>query len=126
MKNYCALNKNIVSAAYRVFDKLGKGFLEKVYQNALKLELDRLGYSVTTEARIDVRYDGVVVGTYYADVLVDDAKVDNGLIIEIKACKSIIKPHIRQVKNYLKATGIMNGLIINFGRDELQMTRVFG
>jgi GxxExxY protein len=105
------LTGQVIAAAYEVHRTLGHGFLEKVYENALVIELQRRGLRATQQAEIAVAYKGEPVGTYYADVLVDDV-----VICEVKAVEAINSAHQAQLLNYLKATRIKVGLIINFGR----------
>ena len=99
----------IKKACIMVRKVLGNGFLEKVYENSLKIELSKLGFQVNTQKEIQVKYDGKVVGQYYADIVVDDK-----IIIELKTVDKIIQIHRLQILNYLKATGFKLGLIINF------------
>lgn len=105
-----ALTERVIGCAYRVHNGLGAGFLEKVYENAMCLELDRSGISVRQQAPIPVTYRGQVVGDFAADLLIDDR-----LVVELKAVQQIIKEHEVQLVNYLAATGIEDGLLINFG-----------
>jgi len=100
----------IIKAFYKVYNTLGYGFLEKVYGNALAIELRNLGLEVTQEARIVVYYDGQVVGEYLADLLVAGV-----VIVELKAVKGLLKEHEAQLLNYLKATPHEVGLLLNFG-----------
>ena len=100
----------VTAANYVVYNTLGYGFLEKGYENALILELQKRGLSVKQQMPIKVYYEGHVVGEYCADLLVNDA-----VIVELKAVEQIIKSHEFQVVNYLKATEIEIGLILNFG-----------
>jgi GxxExxY protein len=100
----------IIKAFYTVYNTLGYGFLEKVYRNALTIELRKLGLDVIQEARITVYYDGQVVGEYFADLLVASA-----VIVELKAVKSLLSEHEAQLLNYLKATPYEVGLLLNFG-----------
>jgi GxxExxY protein len=104
------ITEKIIGAAYKVHNTLGSGFLEKVYQNSLAIELKSLGFIVEVEKPIKVYYFGDVVGNYIADITVDDK-----VIIEIKAIKELSGIHEVQLVNYLKATGIEVGLLINFG-----------
>jgi len=104
------ITEKIIGAAYKVHNTLGSGFLEKVYQNSLAIELQSLGFIVEVEKPIKVYYFGDVVGNYIADITVDDKA-----IIEIKAIKELSDIHEVQLVNYLKATGIEVGLLINFG-----------
>jgi len=94
----------------KVYAKLGYGFLEKVYENALALELRRLGLKIEQQARIEVHYDGVVLGEYYADLLVDGV-----VIVELKAIQRLGPEDEAQLLNYLRATPYEVGLLLNFG-----------
>ena len=110
---------DIIGAAQEVHRQLGFGFLEKVYASALTFELSARGHSVTAEAPIDVAYKGHTAGVYFADLLVDGA-----VICEIKAVQRLLPEHEAQLLNYLKATGIKVGLLLNFGRPSLQVRRM--
>jgi GxxExxY protein len=101
----------ILGAFYKVYNVLGYGFLEKVYENAIVLELIKLGFKVTQQESINVYYDGVVVGDYFADVVINDL-----IIIELKAAESLRDEHVAQLTNYLKATDKEVGLLLNFGK----------
>jgi len=103
--------EKIIACAYKVHNTLGSGFLEKVYENALTIELEKNGFKVENQKGIKVFYDGKPVGEYFADLLVDDK-----IIIELKVASAIDKMHEAQLLNYLKATGVRLGLIINFGK----------
>jgi GxxExxY protein len=100
----------IIKAFYVVYNTLGYGFLEKVYRNALAIELRKLGLDVIQEARIAVYYDGQVVGEYFADLLVAGV-----VIVELKAVQRLLSEHEAQLLNYLKATPYEVGLLLNFG-----------
>ena len=104
------LTDAVICCFYNVYNVLGYGFLEKVYDNSLHYELTKRGISVTGQYPIPVYYDEKVVGEYFADLL-----VENSLIIEIKATKCILPEHEAQLLNYLKATEIEVGLLLNFG-----------
>ncbi|HFE65990.1 MAG TPA: GxxExxY protein [Chloroflexi bacterium] len=104
------LTSGIINAFYHVYNQLGYGFLEKVYENALAHELRKRGYTVIQQAALEVVYDNVVVGNYFADMLVNDA-----VILELKAAEEISKRHLAQLLNYLKASKIDVGLLLNFG-----------
>jgi GxxExxY protein len=93
-----------------VYHQLGYGFQEKVYQNAMALRLRRMGLKVEPQARIEVYYDGEIVGEYFADLLVEDA-----VIVELKAGQRITEEHKAQLINYLRATPYEVGLLLNFG-----------
>jgi GxxExxY protein len=100
----------IIGAAYRVYNTLGSGFLEKVYENALLIELESEGFKVQQQAPIKVIYNGKKIGEYFADLLVEEK-----VIVELKAVTEVTRAHEVQLINYLRATGIRVGLLINFG-----------
>jgi GxxExxY protein len=104
------LTEGIIKVFYKVYNALGYGFLEKVYENAIVLELGKEGINAIAQAPIKVLYEGHVVGEYFADILVDDK-----VIIEIKAVKQLAPEHEAQLLNHLKATDIEVGLLLNFG-----------
>lgn len=110
----------IIGAFYLVYNMLGYGFLEKVYRNALMHELRKRGFKVECEVPIKVYYDGVIVGDYYADLIVNDL-----VILEVKSVGAIFSEHEAQLTNYLKATGIEVGLILNFGPRPEFRRRIF-
>jgi GxxExxY protein len=104
------LTGKIIGAFFDVYSVLGYGFLEKVYENALALELRKMGLRIEQQKRITVYYDGQEMGEYFADIVV------NGIIIvELKAVRQLLKEHEAQLLNYLKATTIEVGLLLNFG-----------
>lgn len=113
------ITHEILSSAFEVSNQLGVGFLEKVYENALKVELEQRGLRVETQKRIVISYKGEVVGTYMIDLL-----VEGKVIIEVKNAENIIPNYKAQLMNYLKATGIKVGLIINFGKTKVQFERI--
>ena len=121
MKSYKhrEITEKIIGAAQRVHNTLGYGFLEKVYQNSLVIELRTLGFDVRVEQPIAVHYRDEIVGNYVADIVVDEK-----VILEIKAVKELSEIHEVQLVNYLKATGIEVGLLINFGRSVTVKRRV--
>lgn len=110
----------VIGAAMRVHSALGPGFLESVYQNALIWELQKLGLKIDAQRPITVRYDGQVVGLFTADLLVNES-----LILELKANQLLAKAHEVQLVNYLVATGIDEGLLLNFGAEKLEYKRKF-
>ena len=110
----------VIGAAMRVHSALGPGFLESVYQNALIWELQKLGLKIDAQRPITVRYDGQVVGLFTADLLVNES-----LIFELKANQLLAKAHEVQLVNYLVATGIDEGLLLNFGAEKLEYKRKF-
>ena len=105
------LTEKIIKAFYIVYNKLGYGFLEKVYENALVIELKKMGFNVLQQQKIVVKYDGYRVGEYFADLVINDV-----IIIELKAAESLIEEHKNQLINYLKATEKEVGLLLNFGK----------
>ncbi len=122
MKNQDYLNKiseKIIGCAFTVSNTLGSGFLEKVYQNALVIELLNEGLEVEKEKAITIFYQGKVVGEYFADIL-----VNRQIIIETKAVQSLNEIHQAQLLNYLKATKLPLGLLINFGTPKVQIKRM--
>jgi GxxExxY protein len=110
---------DIIGAAQRVSSGLGCGFLEKVYENALALELRRNGHRVSQQHAVDVRYLQEIVGQYYTDLLVDGC-----VVVELKSVPSLGNNHRAQCLNYLRATGLRLSLLLNFGRPRLQYERV--
>ena len=105
------LTNRIICAFYNVYNILGSGFLEKVYENALVIELKKIGLTVSQQESVKVYYDGMQVGDYYADIIVNAL-----VILELKAAESLKNEHFAQLTNYLKATDIEVGLLLNFGK----------
>ncbi len=103
--------EKIIQAFYKVYNALGYGFLEKVYQNALIIELRRMGFECESQYPIRVFYEAFPVGDYFADIIVDDC-----IIIENKAAEALVEENEFQLINYLKATSIEVGLLLNFGK----------
>ncbi len=114
------LSERVIEAFYRVFNSLGYGFLEKVYENAMIIELEKMTISVKAQSPIQVFYDGRTVGEYFADLL-----VENAMIIEIKAARALTSEYEAQLLNYLKATKIEVGLLLNFGPKPEVKRKVF-
>lgn len=104
------LSEAILKVFYEVYNELGYGFVEKVYQNAMYLELKSQGFKVEAQKQIKVYYKNELVGDFFADLL-----IDNLIILELKACDVLVKAHYVQTLNYLKATNIEIGLLLNFG-----------
>ena len=104
------LTEKLIQVFYKVYNTLGYGFLEKVYENAYLVELKKARIIGIAQSPIRVFYEGEVVGEYFADIL-----VDNRIILEIKAVKNLVPEHEAQLLNYLKATDIEVGLLLNFG-----------
>ena len=116
---YDGLSELVISCAYKVGTNLGNGFLEKVYENALGIELTACGLTIEVQKPIKVRYKGQIVGEYFADIVVDD-----DIILELKAVKAIESVHLAQCQNYLKATEKKLGLLINFGGERVKVRRI--
>jgi GxxExxY protein len=113
------LTEKIIGCAFTVSNTLGCGFLEKVYENALMVEMKACGLACEQQKQIPVTYRGTMVGDYYADIL-----VESQVILEIKAAKAIDDTHQAQLINYLKATSIHTGLILNFGTPKVGFKRL--
>ena len=116
---YKELSYKIIELALEVHNELGCGFLEKVYENALMILLDREGIPAKQQAPADVYFQNKVVGQYFADIL-----VDNKIILELKTIEAIANVHKAQVLNYLRATGIKLGLILNFAKPRFEYKRM--
>ena len=116
-----SLTDQILKTFYDVYNELGFGFLEKVYQNALYLELKSRGFQVEAQKKITVYYKNETVGEYYADLV-----VSNLIILELKATETIVKEFEYQLINYLRATNIEVGLLLNFGTKPEFRRKVFG
>jgi len=116
---YSDITKLIIKAFYKVYNKLGYGFLEKVYEKAMLIELRKLGLSSSNQTPIEVYYDDEKIGNYFADIIVNDK-----VIIELKASENIIEEHECQLVNYLKATDIEVGILLNFGKEPQFKRRV--
>jgi GxxExxY protein len=113
------VSQRVIRCAYDVSNTLGAGFLEKVYENALCVELGRNGISFQSQKAIAVNYKGFKVGEYVADIVVEDK-----LLLELKALGALCGSHEAQVMNYLKATNLSVGLLLNFGRSRLGVKRI--
>jgi GxxExxY protein len=114
------LTDQAIKAFYKVYNTLGFGFLERVYQNALFIELRNLGLQCETQKQIKVNYEGYEVGVYYPDIIVNDL-----LILELKAAESVVEEQQLQLINYLKATEIEIGLLLNFGKKPEIRRKIF-
>jgi GxxExxY protein len=113
------ITEKIIGCVHQVSNVLGPGFLEKVYENALAVELGQMGLRVAQQQRIEVRYRSVLVGEFVADILVEEC-----VIVEIKAVKSFEDIHTAQCVNYLKATGLQVCLLVNFGAPRAIVKRI--
>ena len=117
---HAELSEKIIGCAMKVHRVLGNGYVESVYGNALGLELDRVRICAAREVPLRVQYAGVDVGCFTADLVVEGV-----LIVELKAVKLLLPVHEAQMVNYLTATGLDSGLLINFGRERLEFRRKF-
>lgn len=118
-QDFNELTHKIIGCAYEVSNKLGVGFLEKVYENATAHEIRKSGLSVIQQHAIDVIYDGVTIGEYFADLV-----VENLVIVEFKVTSNLTDIHAAQCLNYLRATGKPVCLLINFGKPKVQIKRI--
>lgn len=113
------ITEKIIHCAYTVANVLGAGFLENVYENALTQELRKSGPSVAQQKEAQVRYDGITVGDYRMDRMVQDA-----VVVELKAAKAIDERHLAQCRNFLRGSGYKLCLLINFGTPRIEVKRV--
>ena len=117
---YKELTDKIIKIFYRVYNKLGYGFLERIYENAMMIEFKRESIPAVSQSAIKVFYEDEIIGEYFADILVDDK-----VIVEIKAAKYLAVENEAQLLNYLKATNIEVGLLLNFGPKPEVKRKVF-
>lgn len=115
---YEELTGRILECCFEVMKELGAGFLETVYENALLIALRQKGLTVKNQVPLAVKFRGETVGQYFADLLVEDK-----VIVELKAVTALAPEHHAQLINYLKATGLEVGLLVNFGRPKLEYRR---
>ncbi len=113
------LTEKVIGCAFAVSKALGNGFLEKVYENALAHELRKAGLTCEQQFPLPVKYDGIAVGQYFADIL-----VNKELIIELKAVKALDEIHWAQCLHYLKASGLRKSLLMNFGQPKIEVKRI--
>jgi len=114
------LTDRVINCFYKVYNTLGYGFLEKVYERALLIELTKIGLKVESQKPIKVQYDKQVIGDYYADIMVNDI-----VILELKAVEILCEQHELQLINYLKATDVEIGLLLNFGKKPEVKRKIF-
>ena len=114
-----SISQQVIRCAFNVSNTLGAGFLEKVYENALCIELEKNGLKYQAQKPIIVNYKGFNIGEYVADIV-----VENKLLLELKALSTFSSSHDAQVMNYLKATNLSVGLLLNFGRPKLAIKRI--
>ena len=114
------ITSKIIKAYYNVYNKLGYGFLEKVYENSMMIELRKFGLECEKQFPIKVYYEADEVGEYFADIL-----VEKSVIIELKAAENLCEEHEAQLVNYLKATDLEVGILLNFGKEPQFRRKVF-
>jgi len=114
-----SITRQIIACAFAVSNKLGAGFLEKVYENALAIELRKAGLTYECQVPLTVRYDGEIVGEYVADLVVAGT-----VLVELKAVKALDDVHAAQCMNYLQATGLRVCLLINLGNPKVEIRRI--
>ncbi|MCR4319283.1 MAG: GxxExxY protein [Candidatus Brocadiaceae bacterium] len=115
---YKNVTETIIGCAYRVYNKMGFGFLESVYEKCLLIELLKAGLDAESQKPITVYYDDEIVGEFVADIIVNDT-----IILELKSVRRVVKAHEVQLVNYLVATGKPIGLILNFGESKVEVKR---
>ncbi len=115
---YSELTEEIIGCAYRVYNKMGFGFLESVYEKCMLIELRKAGLDAESQRPITVYYENQIVGEFVSDIVVNDV-----VIVELKSSRQIVKAHEAQLVNYLVATGKPVGLIINFGESKVEIKR---
>ena len=113
------ITEKIIGCAYKVYNKMGFGFLESIYEKCLIIEFKRAGLKVESQKKLTVFYEKEIVGEFIADIII------NNIIIELKSVQKIIKTHEVQLVNYLVATGLDTGLIINFGPEKVSIKRKY-
>ena len=115
---YKDLTEKIIGCAYRVYNKMGFGYLESVYEKCMLIEVRKAGFDIESQKPIRVEYDGDVVGDFIADILVNDT-----VLLELKSVRKLVEAHEVQLVNYLVATGKPVGLLINFGETKVGVKR---
>ncbi len=115
---YKELTEKILGCAYRVYNEMGFGFLESVYEKCMLIELSKAGLNAESQKPITVYYEDEIVGEFVADIIVNDT-----IILELKSLRQVIKAHEVQLVNYLVATGKPAGLILNFGESKVDVKR---
>mgnify|MGYP006295017257 CR=1 FL=1 len=115
---YQELTEKIIGCAYKVYNEMGFGFLESVYEKCLLIELEKAGIRAESQKQITVHYDGQLVGNFIADIL-----VEGKVILELKSVRRLAEVHEVQLVNYLTATGVDVGLLINFGAIKVRVKR---
>jgi len=122
MKNFPhqELTKSIIGLYYDVYNELGYGFMEKVYHNAMLIELKKRGFEIDNQKKLNVLYKNEIVGEYIPDII-----VNNKVILEIKTVEYLLDIHENQLLNYLKATDCEVGILLNFGKDPQFIRKIF-
>ena len=115
---YRELTEKIIGCAYRVYNRMGFGFLESVYEKCMLIELKKAGLNSESQKPIKVHYDNEIVGDFVADIIVDDT-----IILELKSVRRVVRAHEVQLVNYLVATGKTIGLLLNFGERRVEVKR---
>jgi len=113
------LSEKVIGLSFKVHNRLGRGFVEKVYENALTHELAKESLHVKQQMPIIVRYDSIIIGEFFADIV-----IENVIVLEIKAVSEISKVHEAQCFNYLRASDLRLGLVLNFGASSVQVRRI--
>ena len=113
------IKEKVIKSFYKVYNTLGYGFLEKIYENAMAIELRKIGLAVKCQHPI-IFYESIIVGEYFADIIINDI-----VVVELKASKSLLEEHECQLINYLKATEIELGLLMNFGKEADYKRKIF-
>ncbi|HEY8366368.1 MAG TPA: GxxExxY protein [Bacteroidia bacterium] len=117
---YSDITSKVIKAFFKVYNSLGFGFLERVYENAMFIELNNMGLNVEKQKRLTVYYENQQIGNYFADFLIEEK-----VIIELKAVERLIEEHELQIINYLRATDLEVGLILNFGKKPEFKRKIF-
>ena len=115
---YSEITEKIIACAYKVYNKMGYGYLESVYEKCMLIELAKIGLNVESQKPLKVIYEGQVVGDFVADIVVNDT-----VIVELKSVSKIVKAHEIQLVNYLVTTNKPVGLILNFAKDKVEVKR---
>jgi GxxExxY protein len=113
------VTERVIQAVIRVHQSLGPGFLERIYHQAMRVELDRQGLSVEYEREVEIFYEGHSVGAHRLDLV-----VEGRVIVELKTVEELTGPHYAQLRSYLRATGLSVGLLVNFAKDKADYRRV--
>jgi len=118
-KELNAISEKVIGCAFKVGGKLGCGFLEKVYENAMAFEMGKAGLDIERQVKLEVKYENIIVGEFTADLL-----AEGKILVELKAASKLNDIHMAQCMNYLKATGHKICLLINFGRPKVEVRRI--